>query len=73
MRRTKTAPKAPITQPAQKLPEWVKDTPVMEYTLEASPSDGGIEQRIEMSLSEYDALKRHLARLRGIAPAGDAR
>ena len=46
----------------------------MKYNLEACPSDGGIEQSVEMTQEEYDALKVHLATMRGYkVPAEEAR
>ena len=48
-------------------PEWLGETPATTYTLEAG-SDQIMEplQTIELSLDEYETLKRHLARMRGI-------
>lgn len=66
-------PKKPKTQPAAKVakrkaeaPEWLSETPATTYVLEAG-SDQIIEplQTIELSLDEYENLKRHLGKLRG--------
>ena len=69
-RRSQRAAAPKKTKTNQK-PEWLDDTPSTKYTLEAAPSEGGIEQSIEMTVEEYDALKGHLAKLRGyVAPQG---
>jgi hypothetical protein len=58
---------------APELPEWVNErTPTTDYTLEAT-SDHGIDQAVEMTLEEFEALKEHLCKLRGYkVPAEEA-
>ncbi len=51
-----------------KPPEWLLETPATSYTLEAY--SGGTtqpEQQIDLTLTEYEALEKHLARMRGYA------
>lgn len=53
--------------------EWLTHTPVMLYYLEAWSSRGEYaDQKIYMTEEEYDALKQHLAKLRGLLPSSDS-
>ena len=66
----------PATKPETKAavaPEWLSETPTTTYVLEAG-SDQIIEplQTIDLSLHEYEILKRHLAKMRGIAVPAEA-
>ncbi len=68
-------PLKPKTKPAAKapeLPEWLNETPSMKYTLEACPSNGGIEQSIEMTMEQYEYLKKKLAGMQGYEVPADA-
>ncbi len=59
-------PKKPKTKPAAKEPElpgWLTGTPAMEYALEAFFDQD--QQHIELTMDEYEALKCHLAKMRG--------
>jgi len=58
--KTDTAKPEPIATP---LPDWITETPVFQYTLEAF-FDQDIEQ-VELSLEEYEQLKRTVAKMRG--------
>ncbi len=60
-------------KPQTALPEWIKQTPYILYTLEACPSTGGDQQEIEMSLEHYEILKRELARLQGYSVPAEAK
>jgi hypothetical protein len=44
-------------------PDWLDNTPVMDYMLRAI-ADQEV-QTIELTVDEYDALKEHLAKMRG--------
>ena len=46
---------------------WPTFTPAFNYALQANHSDGNVEQDIELSLEEFNALKGCLARIRGLA------
>jgi len=74
MKKTKTKPaaKRPKTETAAvELPEWMDGTPTMMYTLEAFHEQ--TRQEVRLTLEEYDALKEHLCKLRGIeVPAEEA-
>jgi hypothetical protein len=48
---------------AVELPEWLTETPVMQYTLEAFFDED--KERVELTLEEYEALKIHVGKLRG--------
>jgi hypothetical protein len=48
-------------------PEWLSETPTTEYCLTAQSCDNAeAAQDINLTLAEYEALKRHLAQLRGV-------
>ncbi len=67
-------PLKPKIKTAAKPPEWLTETPATTYTLEAG-SDQIMEplQMIELSLDEYEELKRHLFKMRSYkVPAGEA-
>lgn len=50
----------------EKLPEWIHQTPEeTSYALLMWEPDGGCEQEIELTRSEYIKLKQYLALLRG--------
>jgi len=54
-------PKRPIERP-----DWVLDTPAMFYYLEAHVANLQVEPlRIELSIEEFDVLKKQLATMRG--------
>lgn len=51
------------------VPEWL-ETPTHQesvYTLMFVEADGGSGQHVDMTRDEFDALKRHLAEMRGFA------
>jgi hypothetical protein len=49
-------------------PDWMKPSPQCSYALTAYSWDGGEVQGAELTVEEYDALKAHLAKLRGLIP-----
>ena len=54
-------------------PEWLNDSPGYAYNLTACDSTGGFAaQDVELTLEEYDALKQHLAKLRGVVADTEA-
>jgi hypothetical protein len=68
-------PKKPKTKPAAKRlankreatpeeREWMLETPAMLYSLEACFDQH--QQQIDLTMDEYDALKAHLVKLRGL-------
>ena len=70
--KKKSAAKVQTAKAAASLPEWVnKRTPTTDYTLEAT-SDHGIDQAVEMTLEEFEALKEHLCKLRGYKVPAEA-
>lgn len=64
-------PPTPATPPEPpKLPEWLRETPVYRYTLYAYPhAAANDDQDIDVTLEEYEFLKRTLAQHRGIIDA----
>jgi hypothetical protein len=50
------------------IPEWMKESPKHTYNLTAFDEGGDGVQEAELTLNEYDLLKRHLAKLRGLTP-----
>jgi len=54
--------------PTATIPEWMEKTPKCDYCLTTYAPNGGSEQEVWITLLEYDALKSHLAKLRGLAP-----
>ena len=64
-------PKTKATKQAAPIerPTWVLDTPAMFYTLEARVTDFQVEPlQIELSIEEFDFLKKQLAIMRGYLP-----
>jgi hypothetical protein len=66
-------PKKPAAKTAKKnakaipAPEWLLDTPEILYQLMAEDHQSGDwKQSIELTYAEFDALKDHLAKMRGI-------
>ena len=70
--KTKAAAKRSKTETAAvELPEWMDGTPTMIYSLEAFHEQ--TRQQVNLTVEEYDALKEHLCKLRGIeVPAEEA-
>ena len=52
-------------------PSWMEDSPTHTYRLAASDPDGAEVQGAELTLNEYDSLKQHLAKLRGLTSEED--
>jgi hypothetical protein len=50
------------------IPEWMEASPECEYTLIGFAPNGDAEQEARITLQEYDSLKQHLAKLRGLIP-----
>ena len=62
-----TTAKRPTTEStaAPKVPDWVKETPEeCSYNLTMYDDIGGSVQQVDLTRSEYEALKQHLAVLR---------
>jgi hypothetical protein len=70
--RTEADPPAPKATPP-KQPEWVLNSPTMNYILVATDHIGQIHQEIDdLTLKEYEAAKRTIAAMRGlIAPLAE--
>ena len=63
----KRGKKTPAAEPA---PEWLAETPEIEYSLEATDFEAAHDQQLQKVLVtrvEYIALKDHLAKMRGYA------
>lgn len=50
------------------IPEWMEASPVCTYGLVAWDDEDGQKQSADLTIGEYDSLKRHLAKLRGLIP-----
>lgn len=60
--------KQPKKKAPEERPEWVLDTPMYNYLLYAESNvsdDGAGEQKIDVTLEEFESLKKHLAKMRG--------
>jgi hypothetical protein len=67
-KKPKTKPEAKAPEP--ELPEWMDGTPTMIYSLEAFHNQTW--QQIDLTREEYDGLKAHLLKLRGIKVPAEA-
>lgn len=64
-------PRKPTTKLAEKdkpistpeIPAWACETPAIQYTLEAFFDED--RERVELTLDEYETLKRTIAKMRG--------
>ena len=61
------APSVAQAETATERPDWLDETPKMDYGLVVMGPDDEA-QNIEVTIEEYDLLKVHLARLRGFGP-----
>lgn len=58
------------TRPKKATPDWITDTPAATYQLLSLWGDGFKQnppQEIPLTIEEYEALKRGLAKMRGYA------
>lgn len=62
------APAAPEVAPTHQnaVPDWVTETPDMEYNLIMFDCDGSGRQSIDLTREEFIKLKEYLAELRGL-------
>jgi predicted DNA-binding protein (UPF0251 family) len=60
------APATPAAAPELEVPAWVNYTPEIDYQLVTMGVDHAA-QSIDLTLAEYEALKAHLAAMRGYA------
>ena len=51
-------------------PKWLEESPACKYLLSAFDPGGSSIQEADLTLEEYEALKRHLAERRGVVPEG---
>lgn len=55
--------RATASTPKPERPDWLRETPVTTYSLEAFSKE--IAQQVDLTFMEYEALKLYLAYLRG--------